>query len=87
MKAFFALTRRELGVYFVSPMAYIILTAVLVISGLVFVSTMRAATSSQEPVDYRSTLQWIVMVVILTAPLVTMRLIAEERKQGRSRSS
>ena len=82
MKSFLALTRRELGVYFVSPMAYIILTAVLVISGLVFVSTMRAATANQEPVDYRSTLQWIMMVVILTTPLVTMRLIAEERKQG-----
>ena len=82
MKTFLALTRRELGVYFVSPMAYIILTAILVLSGQVFVSTMAAATAGQEPVDYRSTLQWLMMVVILTTPLVTMRLIAEERKQG-----
>jgi len=82
VKAFLALTRRELGVYFVSPMAYIILTVLLLISGLVFVSTMGAATTNQEPVDYRGTLQWLMVVVILTTPLVTMRLIAEERKQG-----
>ena len=82
MKTFLALTRRELGVYFVSPMAYIILTALLVISGLVFVSTMGAAAANQEPVDYRGTLQWLMMILVITTPLVTMRLIAEERKQG-----
>ena len=64
MKAFLALTRRELGVYFVSPMAYIILTALLVISGLVFVSTMGAAAANQEPVDYRGTLQWLMMILV-----------------------
>jgi len=37
MRNFLALTRRELGVYFVSPMAYIILTAMLVLSGQMFV--------------------------------------------------
>ena len=36
MRNFLALTRRELGVYFVSPMAYIILTAMLVLSGQMF---------------------------------------------------
>ena len=82
MKAFLALTRRELGVYFVSPMAYIILTAFLLIAGNVFVNTMAAAAASQAPVDYRSTLQLLVMLVVITSALVTMRLIAEERKQG-----
>lgn len=82
MKNFLALTRRELGVYFVSPMAYIILTAILVISGQVFVSTMAGAAANQEPVHFQQTLQWLVMVVVITSALVTMRLIAEERKQG-----
>ncbi|MBI3855020.1 MAG: ABC transporter permease subunit [Planctomycetes bacterium] len=82
MKNFLAMTRRELGVYFVSPMAYIILTALLILSGRIFVSNMADYASNQLPVDYRNTLQWLVIVVVLTSPLVTMRLIAEEKSKG-----
>jgi ABC-2 type transport system permease protein len=82
MRNFLALTRRELGVYFVSPMAYIILTALLFISGRVFVGSMAGFASNQLPVDYRETLYWLVVVVVLTSPLVTMRLIAEEKNKG-----
>lgn len=82
MRNFLALTRRELGVYFVSPMAYIILTALLVISGQIFVDSMAGFAAAQMPVDYRPTLQWLVVVVVLTSALVTMRLIAEEKNKG-----
>ena len=82
MRNFLALTRRELGVYFVSPMAYIILTALLLFTGRTFVGSMAMRSSAQLPVDYRETLQFLVVVVILTAPLVTMRLIAEEKNKG-----
>jgi ABC-2 type transport system permease protein len=82
MRNFIALTRRELGVYFVSPMAYIILTAMLVLSGQMFVQYMTNYAANQLPVDYRETLQWLIMVIVLTCPLVTMRLIAEERSKG-----
>jgi len=82
MRNFLALTRRELGVYFVSPMAYIILTALLLFTGRTFVGSMVMRASAQVPVDYRDTLQFLVVVVILTAPLVTMRLIAEEKNKG-----
>ncbi len=82
MRNFLALTRRELGVYFVSPMAYIILTAVLLVSGQMFVSKMAEYAAMQSPVDFRDTLQSIMLVIVLTCPLVTMRLIAEEKKQG-----
>jgi len=82
MRNFLALTRRELGVYFVSPMAYIILTALLAISGGVFYTTMGNAAAQSLPVDYSQTLAFIVYIVVLTAPLVTMRLIAEEKNKG-----
>jgi ABC-2 type transport system permease protein len=82
VKAFLALTRRELGVYFVSPMAYIILTALLLISGAVFWSSMGGAAESRMPVDFFQTLAFIVYIIVLSSPLVTMRLIAEEKKQG-----
>jgi ABC-2 type transport system permease protein len=82
MTNFLALARRELGVYFVSPMAYIILTAVLVISGQMFVNKMAEYAATQAPVDYRDTLQSIMVVIVMTCPLVTMRLIAEEKNKG-----
>jgi gliding motility-associated transport system permease protein len=82
MKNFVALTRRELGVYFVSPMAYIILTALLLLSGRMFVGSMANSAANQLPVDYRETLQFLVIVIVMTSPLVTMRLIAEEKNKG-----
>ena len=82
MRNFLALTRRELGVYFVSPMAYIILTALLVLSGQMFVRSMETYSANQLPVDYRVTLQGLVIFIVLTCPLVTMRLIAEEKNKG-----
>ncbi|MBV8880038.1 MAG: ABC transporter permease, partial [Planctomycetaceae bacterium] len=82
MRTFLALTRRELGVYFVSPMAYIIMTALVFISGLVFLGSIGFAASNQFPVDYSPTLFWIMVVVVVTSALVTMRLIAEEKNRG-----
>lgn len=82
MNAFLALLRRELGVYFVSPMAYIILTAMLLISGVAFVSSMGFYAQSRLPVDFRMTVSMIAYVVVLSSPLVTMRLIAEEKNRG-----
>jgi ABC-2 type transport system permease protein len=82
VRNFLALTRRELGVYFVSPMAYIILTALLLLTGRMFVSAMAGYASNQLPVDYRETLQFLVIIVVMTCPLVTMRLIAEEKTKG-----
>jgi ABC-2 type transport system permease protein len=82
MRSFLALTRRELGVYFVSPMAYIILFFILVLSGQFFVRSMIATAAAQAPVDYRNTLMIQVLLVVLASPLVTMRLIAEEKSKG-----
>jgi len=82
MKTFLALTRRELGVYFISPMAYIILTSLLAIAGAVFYANMARAAENQLPVDFFQTLAFIVYIVVLTSPLVTMRLIAEEKNKG-----
>lgn len=82
MKNFVALARRELGVYFVSPMAYIILTALLLLSGWAFWSGMAGAVENRLPVDFSGTLAMTVYIVVLSSALVTMRLIAEERSKG-----
>jgi ABC-2 type transport system permease protein len=82
MKNYLALTRRELGVYFVSPMAYIILTALLFVSALVFVSSMGILAANRLPVDYSPTLLAVMVIVVFSSSLITMRLIAEEKSKG-----
>ena len=82
MRNFTPLVRRELGVYFVSPMAYVILTALLFVVGGTFVSSLEGFVAARLPVDYRMTLQTLVLMVVLTSSLVTMRLVAEEKSKG-----
>ncbi len=82
MSVFLALLRRELGVYFVSPLAYIILTVLLGLSGLFFAYGMQEFASSRLPLDYRPTLQMVMIIVVLSSALVTMRLVAEEKARG-----
>src|SRR5581483_2185563 len=62
MRTFLALTRRELGVYFVSPMAYIILTGLLLLSGWVFFLSMGNAAANQLPADFSPTLSWLAYI-------------------------
>jgi ABC-2 type transport system permease protein len=77
-----AIARRELGAYFNSPVAYVVLGVYLiavsalfffVIGGGVFV----IGEASMRP--FFSISPWLFMIV---APAVTMRLLAEERKSG-----
>ena len=82
MRNFLALARRELGVYFVSPTAYVILTAMLMLSGYVFLSSLEMAAGNRLPVDFSMTLSSISFIVVVSAGLVTMRLIAEEKSRG-----
>jgi ABC-2 type transport system permease protein len=69
-------------VYFVSPTAYVILTAMLALSGYVFVQSTALAAANRLPVDFSTTLSSISFIVVVSAGLVTMRLIAEEKSRG-----
>jgi len=82
VSALVALVRRELGTYFVSPTAYIILTAMLLVSGLTFMRYLADFASARVPVDFGPTLGTIVFVVVASSALVTMRLVAEEKSRG-----
>src|SRR5262249_59302504 len=82
------LLRRELGAYFLGPMAFLILLAFQVIAWLNFwelvdgLSPPRDALSGRfEPMNLYisgSTPFWIALLVAV--PALTMRLIAEERR-------
>lgn len=82
MRRFFAIVWRETGVYFVSPMAYLILTAFLFVIGFVHVTSMVSASLNLQPFEYRTTLEFMSYFIIITCPYVTARLVAEEKRNG-----
>ena len=86
MKALSAIVRRELIAYFSSPLAYIVMAAFLLLQGALF--ALIVGYLSQPGQSSMSILQaffggtiffWFFLVV---APLITMRLVAEERRSG-----
>jgi ABC-2 type transport system permease protein len=87
MRATLSLFRRELGAYFLSPIAYVVLTVFLAVTGQLFFLTLDLLTTD-GPEGIRFPMQrmlgdpyfWLVFLFI--PPLLTMRLFAEERSTG-----
>jgi gliding motility-associated transport system permease protein len=82
--SYLTLTLREVESLFFTPMAYIVMTVVLLMNGVTFWTSL-AASGGRIDVAVReflgqSTLFWF--VILLVPPLVTMRLFAEERRTG-----
>ena len=82
MTNFLALLRRELGVYFISPMAYVVLTALLGLSGAIFYASVSQFALNQAAFSFAITLNGLVWIIVVTSALITMRLIAEEKVKG-----
>ncbi len=78
MRNVIALTRRELNACFLSPMAYVAATFFLFISGVYFYNILIYT----REVELRYTLESISFFLMCVTPLVTMRLLAEEKKSG-----
>ncbi|MBI4245164.1 MAG: ABC transporter permease subunit, partial [Planctomycetes bacterium] len=76
------LFRKELGTYFSSPTAYIILTFYLLLTGFFFYSSLNNYSQEKIPGHYEDTLSIITFLTVLVTPLITMRLIAEEKNKG-----
>jgi ABC-2 type transport system permease protein len=74
------LTRREFNAYFYSPIAYVVATVFLFLFGLfAFMSLVdpRGAEASLS-----GTMSTMTFSMLLFAPLLTMRLLAEEKRSG-----
>ena len=84
------LLRRELGAYFFSPIAYLILLAFQVIAWINFGEMVRYLSSPQnefsgltDPMNtYISGSGPFWFAILFAVPALTMRLLAEERRQG-----
>jgi ABC-2 type transport system permease protein len=81
------LTRRELGAFFYSPVAYIVLFLCVILYGwpyMQFVSRLvNGNVAVPEPIIAPFILQWTpVIFTIFVVPALTMRLVSEERRSG-----
>src|SRR6202012_6051646 len=83
---------RELGAYFLGPMAYLVLLAFQVIAFLNFWELIDALSEPQRELELSSLRDpmttyvagspafWLAILVAI--PMLTMRLLAEERRSG-----
>ena len=87
MRPTLALFRREFNAYFLSPIAYVTLTVFLLVTGHLFYLTLNLLTElGPRGVEFPMQVMlgdekfWLVFLFI--PPLLTMRLLAEERGTG-----
>ncbi len=85
------IARKELRTYFSSPIAYVIMTAFLVFTGLLFIDSLSGAFREASLRGFLAgeTLGGLLgetingaFVLLLLGPVLTMRLLAEESKLG-----
>lgn len=85
MRKFLTLLSREIKTYFYSPVAYVVLCALLFVSGFNFYTAV--SIMNRQPMEYtvieaffNTVLFWFPFVLVF--PLLTMRIYSEEFKMG-----
>jgi hypothetical protein len=85
------LTRRELAAYFYSPLAYLILAGMTIVAGFLFANFVerlaypdprRFAPVFEPIVQYFFLDWWPIICLIFIIPVLTMRLLSEEKRSG-----
>ncbi len=83
MRQIFAVFKRELGLYFRSPVAYAIAFGLMLFFGILFSNSLSAAAQQQGTADQINFVpSTLTFLMFLVAPLLTMRLISEETREG-----
>src|SRR5262245_8815540 len=82
-----SLLRREFTTYFVSPIAYVVFVVFLLVTGHLFAVTFGLLTTTgprgtEWPMQTMFAVEWFWLVFLFVPPLLTMRLLAEERSTG-----
>lgn len=74
------LARRELGAYFLSPIAYAVMAMFLFSSGMAFgLGTFYAGGEASLRQLFEP---WMVFILVFVLPMLTMRLISDELRMG-----
>lgn len=79
MSKIWHIARKDIGIYYGSPMAFIVGAAFLILAGHFFVASI---TDPVPEASIRGVLNPLTFAVVLWGPIVSMRLLAEEQKLG-----
>lgn len=82
MRNIMSIFAREMKSFFVSPIAYVVLIVFAILTGYFFAIYFDYISRSQEEASMRITLQNMSITLLFLAPLITMRLFAEEKRTG-----
>ncbi len=82
MRNALAIARRELRAYFDAPVAYIVVVAYLVVTGWMFFSQLFLVGRADARALFTPSPFSPSLLLVILAPAVTMRLVAEERRSG-----
>src|SRR5262245_3465999 len=80
MKAIWTITRRELGAYFTSPVAYVFLVIFLLLTG--FFTFTAGSFFERGEASLAAFFGWHPWLFLVLVPAVGMRVWAEERRSG-----
>lgn len=73
-----AIFKREVRSYFYSPIAYVLIGLFILVSSIFFFLSNIQSSSA----DFNGTLSTITFIMIFIIPILTMRILAEDRKNG-----
>jgi ABC-2 type transport system permease protein len=89
MRSFWPIYKRELFAFFVTPLAWVLITVFLLVQGMHFFllidhfASAGGAVSDQTPLQaFFGNTVLLYLVLFLLVPPMTMRLFAEERRSG-----
>ncbi len=82
MKNIPSIFAREMKTYFVSPIAYVALIVFVLLTGYFFAAYFNWASRYQGEANMRVLFHNMSITMLFLAPLITMRLFAEEKRSG-----
>jgi ABC-2 type transport system permease protein len=81
VRATWIIFRREISAYFLSPLAYLIAFAFLLMTGIIFNNDLVSSVTVKS-VNPALIPNFLSLLMVLFAPLFTMRLLSEESREG-----
>lgn len=82
MRNLWTIAQKEYKQYFISPIAYAVSFAILLILGVIFYVNILAGTAQQTAPTVQAVLAPLVTLMLFSTPGITMRSLAEEQKSG-----
>jgi ABC-2 type transport system permease protein len=82
MRNIWVIAEKEYKNFFISPIAYVVSFAVLLILGIIFYASVLAASIQQYAPSIQIVIGPLVTLLLFTIPAITMKSLAEEQKNG-----